>query len=186
MKHKCSLCGRIGHKMPSCPGVLPPPVVADRPKVARIFPTLPTAGPGADAWMNYVKHSIEGKEYRSHPHDDADFGVWSFVAFPSDGSKTLNLNTGKLIGGGSTATRYPELDLKGPKDGSQRRRLYIHRSVAFLYGAPNNSLFPMSLNLGVDHIEEKNKCNYAASNLQFLTVADNVRKAARGGESREE
>jgi len=50
-------------------------------EVARIFPTLPTAGPGADAWMNYIKHSFKGKEYRSHPHDDADFSVGSHVAF---------------------------------------------------------------------------------------------------------
>ena len=41
--------------------------------------------------MNYIKHSFKGKEYRSHPHDDADFGVWSHVAFPSDGSKILKL-----------------------------------------------------------------------------------------------
>ena len=51
-----------------------------------------------------------------------------------------------------------------------------HRSVAFLYGAPNNSSFPMSLDLGVDHIEENQKGNYAASNLQFLGLAENVCK----------
>jgi len=88
------------------------PVVADRPEVARIFPTLPTAGPGADAWMNYIKHSFKGKEYRSHPQDDADFGVWSHVAFPSDGSKILklpprHLATAPADGGGASGSKMP-------------------------------------------------------------------------------
>ena len=172
---RCSLCGRVGHKKPCCPGIMPRPVVADRPEVARIFPSLPTAGPGADAWMNYIKHSFEGKEYRSHPHDDPDFGVWSHFAFPSDGSKILNLNSGRLLGGsGSKATSYPRLEVR-PK-GQMGRTLLVHRSVAFLYGAPNKSPFQMSLDLAVDHIIENNSGNYAAANLQFLGMADNIRK----------
>ena len=152
---------------------MPRPMGADRPEVARIFPTLPTAGPGADAWMNYNKHSIEGKEYRAHPPDDADFGLWSHFAFPSDGSKILNLNTGRLLVGRSKGTHYPTLEVNTDE---KKRSICIHRSVAFLYGAPNNSGFPMSLNLVVDHIVENDKLNYTASNLQLLGFAENTRK----------
>ena len=50
-------------------------------------------------------------------------------------------------------------------------------SVAFLWGARKATDSPMSADLVVDHIAEGNKTNYAVDNLQFLTLAENVRKA---------
>ena len=74
-------------------------------------------------------------------------------------------------------TQPPETKLGD--DYGQRRSCFIlavHRSVAFLYGSPNKSPFQMSLDLAVDHIIENDKLNYAAANLQFLGLADNIRK----------
>jgi hypothetical protein len=71
-------------------------------------------------------------------------------------------------------TQPPETKLGD--DYGQRRILAVHRSVAFLYGSPNKSPFQMSLDLAVDHIIENDKLNYAAANLQFLGLADNICK----------
>ena len=48
------------------------------------------------------------------------------------------------------------------------------RSVAFLWGARKTTNSPMSYDLVVDHIVEGDKTNYAISNLQFLTIAENI------------
>ncbi len=49
-------------------------------------------------------------------------------------------------------------------------------SVAFLWGARKATDSPMSIDLIVDHITEGDRTNYAVDNLQFLTLAENVRK----------
>ena len=51
------------------------------------------------------------------------------------------------------------------------------RSVAFLWGAPKATNSPMSVDLVVDHIIEGDKTNYAVSNLQLMTTAENTRKS---------
>ena len=52
-------------------------------------------------------------------------------------------------------------------------------SVAFLWGARKATDSPMSVDLIVDHIAEGDRTNFAVDNLQFLTLAENVRKYHR-------
>lgn len=49
-------------------------------------------------------------------------------------------------------------------------------SVAFLWGARKATDSPMSVDLVVDHITEGDRKNYAVDNLQFMTLAENLRK----------
>ena len=48
--------------------------------------------------------------------------------------------------------------------------------MAFLWGARNATDSQMSVDLVVDHITEGDRTNYAVDNLQFMTLAENLRK----------
>ncbi len=48
--------------------------------------------------------------------------------------------------------------------------------MAFLWGARKATDSQMSVDLVVDHIIEGDRTNYAVDNLQFMTLAENLRK----------
>ncbi|GMH47063.1 hypothetical protein TrRE_jg11976 [Triparma retinervis] len=73
---------------------------------------------------------------------------------------------------GKTAKGYPCL----PGGGMQ-----VHIMVAILWGARNNSPYPPSLVLVVDHINN-DSMNWGVENLQFMTHSSNARKGKRKGE----
>ena len=133
--------------------------------------------PVSSAWVPFISKSRDGRLYRCFkPDAPGKYGVFSYVGFPSDGSPTINIHTGKTVGS-TTTDGYPFLATKRKIDGEVVQfNLKTHIAVSYLWGAPNASGHPMSEMLVVDHIKEGNKLNFAASNLQLLTQTQNAKK----------
>lgn len=142
------------------------------------------------AWLPYTLRCLklagsEYKYYRSFMADDAVYGDWASVLYPSDGSAVVFLRRAdhkKMIAvqtGGSN-NGYPsvvksQLNKATTVDGHLRH----HEGVAMLYGVPNNSGLSARSIVNVlvtDHIRPKSKMDYSAANLQQLAAKVNSGK----------
>jgi len=134
------------------------------------FPSNPNLGPHRDAWVEYIVREHNGIKYRYFLSTNIYFGKFAHFGFPSDGSSPYNFFT-SCYENGVYCGAYPCLFWANG-------HLLIHRAVAFLFGAPKRTGYPMSLLLVVDHIVEGNGANFSLDNLQFLSPRQNAFKAS--------
>ena len=142
---------------------------------------IPLVGINGDAWVPYSQRFHNGKWYRSFLSIDRLNGIFSNYGFPSDGSPALNFKSANLRPLTSTRAGYPSVALNIPSTtaavGWTRTWLKTHMAVAYLWGAPKKTAFPMSQLVIVDHIEEGNKDNF-----QHIGNVVKLEKKTKGGE----
>jgi len=136
------------------------------------FTLSPTLGPGNDAWIRYGVRTLSGrfrgKVGRHFLATDPKYGVWASFTFFKDGSKPISPRGNEVSW---LRNGYPTISKRG--DGY---RLRVHVAVAYLFGAPKITDYPMSLLLVVDHVVEGDKTNFRLDNLQIATQLQNSQK----------
>jgi hypothetical protein len=131
--------------------------------------------PLGDSWVlnHMVARRFKGKWYFSFTRDAPGvYGESCDIGFPLDGTSPVDFSRNEFVSVTTSSDRYPSVCR-----GEMTRALLVHVAVAYLGAAENNSGLPMSETLTVDHKIEGNKADYRLVNLQFLTLAQNIRKS---------
>ena len=130
---------------------------------------------GSWVYKHMVARTFKGKLYYSFtPDAPGVFGESCDIGFPLDGTSPVDFSCNEYVKVSTRIDTYPYV-----RRGAMTRKLLVHVAVALLGGAVNNSGLPMSKTLTVDHKVEGNKADFRLSNLQFLTMAQNIRKAQK-------
>jgi hypothetical protein len=143
------------------------------------------------SWVEYnttiITDPVTGipREYRMFLGDHPEYGAACNLAFPMDGTAIYRLY--RTTGGKAVVCivstplhkGYPRTSPQGnPEWGEPPQvQLDVHRAVAFLWKAPNESGGDMSELLEVDHIDDSDEgaLNYSLDNLRFLTTTQNTK-----------
>jgi len=109
--------------------------------------------PGEGAWVAYDQFAAgEHRQYRFFKPDEPLFGCLAHIGIPADGTRPFDTARKVEVGGGASGA---EIIVSAPRPDDPRRRMQLpaKRCVALLWGAPNASGRPFSVNLGVKRVD---------------------------------